>query len=456
MEQKEQKEQKKQKENTIKVAKEPSLYADIGGFKGFSFQSNIDSINKLYFGQGLVISKAPYIYRNEKDGKYYLSAYCFKIDDGENSKEIYYPEAFLNLVFYHDQKIYFVNSQNELLVYKIDEKSCKKYKFAPKYRNQKETNTDPLKESDAISVDLNEVRLKQISDKLIELSQNADVKSEYEFLCDVIKNDFKESLMEKSKQIRETISFIIKKDDMNFTCEISKDSKEIDSIGNWRKKISVNEGEISFQAGIQSLKRYVELKGKNDDAIKDIIANDFKCPVLFKNFKENIIPENKTLMCEIKAGFAVKDVVDQIEDRIKFIKNCLFNKGEKPEYFIGIVNLYSENVQKLSEFKNYEPNFGGNVILLSAVDYEYHGINISYEINNEYFLFNKIDKLEEKLEKKIDNVQGNITKLNNKFDDLNQKLDSLFEKFDEAGFNIQEFIQNKKKPLKEEKKNDDI
>ena len=122
----EQKEQKEQKENTIKVAKEPSLYADIGGFKGFSFQSNIDSINKLYFGQGLVISKAPYIYRNEKDGKYYLSAYCFKIDDGENSKEIYYPEAFLNLVFYHDQKIYFVNSQNELLVYKIDEKSCKK------------------------------------------------------------------------------------------------------------------------------------------------------------------------------------------------------------------------------------------------------------------------------------------------------------------------------------------
>ena len=414
----EQKEQKKQKENTIKVAKEPSLYADIGGFKGFSFQNNIDSINKLYFGQGLVISKAPYIYRNEKDGKYYLSAYCFKIDDGENSKEIYYPEAFLNLAFYHDQKIYFVNSQNELLVYKIDETSCKKYKFAPKYRNQKETNTDPLKVSDAISVDLNEVRLKQISDKLIELSQNADVKSEYEFLCDVIKNDFKESLMEKSKQIRETISFIIKKDDMNFTCEISKDSKEIDSIGNWRKKISVNEGEISFQAGIQSLKRYVELKGKNDDAIKDIIANDFKCPVLFKNFKENIIPENKTLMCEIKAGFAVKDVVDQIEDRIKFIKNCLFNKEEKPEYFIGIVNLYSENVQRLSEFKNYEPNFGGNVILLSVVDYEYHGLNISYEINNDFLLINEINKLHNDYEELKQEMKINFKELNSKLDRL--------------------------------------
>ncbi len=441
MEQKEQKEQKKQKDNTIKVAKEPSLYADIGGFKGFSFQNNIDSINKLYFGQGLVISKAPYIYRNEKDGKYYLSAYCFKID-GKNPKEIYYPEAFLNLVFYHDQKIYFVNSQNELLVYKIDEKSCKKYKFAPQYRNSKETNTDPLKVSDAISVDLNEVRLKQISDKLIELSQNADVKSEYEFLCDVIKNDFKESLMEKSKQIRETISFIIKKDDMNFTCEISKDSKEIDSVGNWRKKISVNEGEISFQAGILSLMKYVGFKDKNEDAIKDIIANDFKCPVLFKNFKENIIPENKTMMCEIKAGFAVKDVINQLEDRIKFIKNCLFNKGEKPEYFIGIVNLFSENVQKLSEFYNYNPKFDGKVILISVVDYEYHGINISYEINNEYLLLNKVDKLEKEM-------KNSFKELNLKFDFLLKKLDKLV-----PGFDSQEYNQNQKKPVEEEKKND--
>ena len=454
MEQKEQKKQKEQKEqkeqkDTLKVAKEPSLYADIGGFKGFSFQSNIDSINKLYFGQGLVISKAPYIYRNEKDGKYYLSAYCFKIVVGEKSKEIYYPEAFLNLVFYHNKKIYFVNSQNELSVYKIDETSCKKYKFPPKYLNKKETNPEPSKGIKEISVDLNAVRLKQISEKLTQLSQNADVKSEYEFLCDVVKNDFKESLMDKSKQIKETISYIIKKDDMNFICEISKDSKEIDSVGNWRKQISVNEGEISFQAGMQSLMKYVEL-GKNDDAIKDIIANDFKCPVLFKNFKEKIIPENKTLMCEIKAGFAVKDVVDQIEKRIKFIKNCLFNKGEKPEYFIGIVNLFSEGVQKLSEFDNYEPIFEGNVILLSVVDYEYHGLNISYEINNDFLLLNEINKLHN------DNAElkQEMKKLNNNFKELNSKLDRLLGKYDGPGFNNQESSLSQKQPFEEEKKND--
>ena len=105
------------------------------------------------------------------------------------------------------------------------------------------------------------------------------------------------------------------------------------------------------------------------------------------------------MMCEIKAGFAVKGVINQLEDRIKFIKNCLFNKGEKPEYFIGIVNLFSENVQKLSEFYNYNPKFDGKVILISVVDYEYHGINISYEINNEYLLLNKVDKLEKEMKK---------------------------------------------------------
>ena len=435
------------KEDKSKVAKEPSLYADIGGFKGFSFQSNIDSINKLYFGQGLALSEIPYIYKSEKDGKYYLSAYCFKIidADGKTSGEIYYPETFLNLVFYHDKTIFFVNSNNDLSVYKIDEKSCMKYKFSPQYskKNEKVESLSNLINKNPVKI--NEDRLKDISDTLTLMSQNANVKTLYEFLCGIIKSDFQENLMVKSKQLKEKISYVIKHDNMEFSCEILKDSNEIDSVGNWRKLINVNVGEISFQAGILSLMRYVDLKDKNDDdAIKDIISNDFKCPILFKNFKEKIIPENKTMLCEIKAGFAVEDVVAQIENRIKFIKNCLFNKGEKPEYFIGIVNLFSENVKKLSKFFNYMPKLDGNVMLLSVVDYEYHGINISYEINKEYLLHNKIDKIEKEM-------NNNFKELNSKFDFVLAKLDKLV-----PGFNSKEFSQKQKKPFKEEKKNDSI
>ena len=144
------------KEDKSKVAKEPSLYADIGGFKGFSFQSNIDSINKLYFGQGLALSEIPYIYKSEKDGKYYLSAYCFKIIDakGETSREIYYPETFLNLVFYHDETIFFVNSNNDLSVYKIDKKSCMKYKFTPQYlkKNEKALSFSKLIQKNPVDI----------------------------------------------------------------------------------------------------------------------------------------------------------------------------------------------------------------------------------------------------------------------------------------------------------------
>ena len=208
------------KEDKSKVAKEPSLYADIGGFKGFSFQSNIDSINKLYFGQGLALSEIPYIYKSEKDGKYYLSAYCFKIidADGKTSGEIYYPETFLNLVFYHDKTIFFVNSNNDLSVYKIDEKSCMKYMFSPQYskKNEKVESLSNLINKNPVKI--NEDRLKDISDTLTLMSQNANVKTLYEFLCGIIKSDFQENLMVKSKQLKEKISYVIKHDNMEFSC----------------------------------------------------------------------------------------------------------------------------------------------------------------------------------------------------------------------------------------------
>ena len=112
--------------------------------------------------------------------------------------------------------------------------------------------------------------------------------------------------------------------------------------------------EIPFTKGIEKLIKYVELKNAKDESAEDYIKNDFKCPILYKNFKEAVIPSNKAILCEIKGGFAIKDVAKQIEKRIKFIHNCLFNEGEKPEYFIGIVNVYSKNVDKLKKFSELQ------------------------------------------------------------------------------------------------------
>ena len=185
---------------------------------------------------------------------------------------------------------------------------------------------------------------------------------------------------------------------LRFTCEIQKLSKEIDSVGHFREPLNLVEGQISFNNGISSLEQYVTAKKKKDKASKNYILNDFTCPILFKNFKENIIPENKAVLCEIKSGFAIEDVSNQINDRINFLTNCLFNKGEKPEYFIGIVNLASENLNKLKQLSEKELNFKEKVLIISAVDYEYHGIDISVEVNPDYLLFKKIDNLESKLD----------------------------------------------------------
>ena len=63
------------------------------------------------------------------------------------------------------------------------------------------------------------------------MNQNIYVKEEYEFLCDILKNYFKEKLMLSPKQIKEKIFYIIKYDNMEFTCEFLKESNEINFVG---------------------------------------------------------------------------------------------------------------------------------------------------------------------------------------------------------------------------------
>ena len=117
------------------------LYCDMGNFKGFTVQNNIGSINKLYFGLSLSLSDTPYIYKNEEDGKYYLGAYCFNINQEKENKikNIYYPASFLNLIFYYNNMIFFIKSNNELSLYEFENNKCINYIFSPQYlaKNEK-------------------------------------------------------------------------------------------------------------------------------------------------------------------------------------------------------------------------------------------------------------------------------------------------------------------------------
>ena len=110
--------------NKIEDPKEPSLYHDFGGFKGDLFQAIINSINKLYYGQGLKFSDIPFIFRKEKDKKYYLLANKFKICSKKDGKIkfLYFPDNFLNKVFYYGKFLFFLNPSYTLLIFKKSKK----------------------------------------------------------------------------------------------------------------------------------------------------------------------------------------------------------------------------------------------------------------------------------------------------------------------------------------------
>ena len=102
------------------------------------------------------------------------------------------------------------------------------------------------------------------------------------------------------------------------------------------------------------------------------------------------MPANKVILCEIKSGFDVNELRRQLEERIKIIKKCNFNKGESPLYYIGIVNFYSENKDKLNQYKvsNFDKELKENIVIVAAVDFKYFGIDLSHEINDGYSLNN--------------------------------------------------------------------
>ena len=364
--------------NRIEIPKEKSIYADIGGFKGNTFQNNINSINRLYYGQGLKISDTLYLHRNEKDNKYYLSANKIEIKPkgGQKSQLMYFPDNFLNQVFLYNNNLFFICQDYKLLIFSLKNQSIKKYTFSPKSKEgqtqetqHKNEEKDEIKEeeekkekkekkvkkeNDNQNENFN-IKINEIFTKLAKINTNLDIKSNYEIFCDILSHNLAVNLNEKLQRFNGKKIYEIKIDDFEVEIVYEKILEEVDSVGQIRKKLKLANGIISLETGIKSLKEYINSK-RDKDKSKQYIDNDFKCPILFKNFVDEFIPENSVILCEIKSGFALLDVMKQLNKRIDIIKYCLFNKFEKPNYFIGIINLNSENVEKLDDFleKKYQ------------------------------------------------------------------------------------------------------
>ena len=174
--------------------------------------------------------------------------------------------------------------------------------------------------------------------------------------------------------------------------------------------------------------------------------NTFKSPIIYKNFADTEIPPNKVILCEIKSGFDIDGINKQFVERIEAIKDFMFNKEEKPLYYIGIVNCDSNNISKLEKYSNYDLNRDDyNIMIVATIDYNFFGMDLSYEIDSGYLLFKKFDNLEKRmdnLEKKFSNLES---KIDTNFQNLIAEIKALhpehhFNKFNppEKGKNIEE------------------
>ena len=392
----------------------------------------------MYFGQGINITDNPFVTLSEKDQNKYLSVQCFRIKNANKEvvKEVFIPGSFLQLVFNYENLLFHITPENKLLVLKLNKDSYQMLLFQDKKIEMNETIKD-------------EKCVNAIKEKLKELNKKIDLSKKYEILFDIFKNEIKYSLGHKTpKKITKCFEICLEEKNENSANKNEKIDKEmekeeenfvekkkyiieiesifdpqIDEFGILKEKIKLCKGEISFEDGIKHLISYIkDQKDKKEGNKNEInfISNDFKCPIIYKNFQDEIIKQGDSILFEIKSGFALKDVVEQLEKRIKIINNCIFvNYKKRPVFYIGLVNILSDNIDK--EIPNIMKNFNlkANLLLVVSVDYKYCDIDVSSEIHGEYLLYKKINSLEQKM-------NSNFIDLGKKIDnEINQKLDNL-------------------------------
>ena len=365
----------KSKENK-KVAKK---YYDSRKFKGNTFEQNIAAINNMLFGQGIKISDTPFIIIDEKDQKKYLSAYNFKIESKNNKVNINLPETFLQYIFYFNKMLFHFNSSNNLIIIKFINNKCYKYPFPNNFNKDAKCNKEEIK--------IDESKVTEIKQKLEKINEKSILTEKYDILFDIFTNDLGyEFKNETPKQIGKEYTVNIDHEDFEevYKCTIKKINLEIDGSGKISEEIILAKGNTSFEVGINSLVNYLNKKKSDPEKANYYINNDFKSPIIFKNFDEDFIPQNKVILCEIKSGFAIDGVIKQLEERINIIRDCLFNEEEKPLYYIAIVNLSSENLELIKSYKDRKINTKEKVLFIVTIDYKYCGFDISHEVHGDY------------------------------------------------------------------------
>ena len=137
--------------------------------------------------------------------------------------------------------------------------------------------------------------------------------------------------------------------------------KEIDGFYTRHKEIDLGiEGEVKFEI-------------KSDDNSQEnynyliqnySTNNNLKAHILFKNFKEKVIPKDKPIILEVKKSFKIYDLLNQIKQISKVSKNLTLNEDNNeiskfPKYIIGYLCNFNDGEVKRENLKLLNENYKG-------------------------------------------------------------------------------------------------
>lgn len=360
-------------------AQKGKQYCDYKKFKGNTFESNINSINNLLLGKAQKISNTQFIYVDEKDGKNYISANYIMIkkktsEDKKDNKEqdfkMYYPQTFIHSIHFYDDKLFYINKNSHLLIFKIGQNSLERHIFVQKEEEKKDSKNNKEAENEVknvIKTDTNDIKENEINTtedtngKVIQndISTINDIKNTEK---DILNNRNKEK--GKKKKGKDTSNNINdqkneKPQEKEFEYkEVTKENEKNVAIDNYEK----------FLEKIKKLKRMENSNlNKRYDILFDILQNDIKEDLKDINSPKNIskiikIDFEDIEKCEIRYYSLELDCTGIIQEQLNVPKGKMTFKD-------GIADLKSFIKDKKNKnainntfktpiiFKNFEEEF---------------------------------------------------------------------------------------------------
>ena len=416
--------------SSVQQDKKDKIYCDYKQFKGNTFENNINSINNLLLGKSQKISNTQFIYVDKNDGKNYISANYFiiwknannnhhgqinykdeknkndnyhKEENKENVIKMCYPQNFIYPIYFHDNRLYYINKNNELLIFKLGRNKVTKYVFIQKIEHKEKQNikkieisqkentikagNDIIEEERNTSDETNDINISKKANNI-----NEAKKEKYESALDTNNNH---KLKKPNNNMKDKVSsnnISNKKKDINK--EILYELKE--------NKFIIIENENEFEKKIKELNNNLNLN-KRYELLCDILKNDLKeklnsdnpkdiNKIIKINFEDIEKCELKFRKYELDCTGIIKEEIHVQKDKISLNDgiNTLINfiRNKKDKNFIDKAKI-NNTFKTPIIYKNFEEELippGRTIIgeIKSGFDIE----NVKHQIEERIDLVN--------------------------------------------------------------------